>query len=173
MDFNELYRLIERDLNQAIENVAQKMKAQFIAKLNARPASLYYDRTGELIASFDNPPKVRISKGSKPTIRFYNIDNIKARGRAQSGHFGRHQSFDGTPVQDFPDVYGKSIVQIQEDGYWIPRDKKHIAGLGVGKAVFGTQDSSDYLLDELEKEIKPVIDEYINEIQKILNKGGG
>lgn len=154
----QLMLALEKALNDAIRETSNKIANSLEKKLGSRVHHPYYDRTGQIIDAFRNPPYVKFGPTGK--VDFVTYDSKRIRSfKGNRGRLHHHMSVDGSSV--YKGVPISELVPI-----WINYDNtapngRPIKGLHYLESALGGQTVESYLtkkfLKKADKAIKQAI----------------
>lgn len=160
----EFINYIEKSLNNSVKKAGEKMANKLEASL-AGTQSEYYDRTGEIVDAFRNPPEIKVMPNGDIKIRFIDFDKIISRYNPNN-FYNWHMSLDGSST--WKGVPVKEMVpEWLNDGFTLPSGARFDGYDYVSKAL-GTDDIDDYTY----KIIMEALNEYIKILLQQVKKGG-
>lgn len=149
MDRSQVIAILEESLNNVIQKTGRLIGNELEQKLNSRPKSEYYDRTGDVVHAFRNPPYIKIGADGNISGSIYGSEWIR-QIRTARRKFNQHMGFNGEL-----DYNGISIKEWMptwlDEGYKVPR-KGRIKGLNYLRSALDGQNLSDFINDRIVKE---------------------
>ena len=135
-------------LQEVLNQTAKKIALELERKLNGRPQSEYYFRTGDLVNALMNPPKAYYS-GDQIICNIVDEKKIHQVITRATRRFNTHMSLNGEKVYDGMSIKYHSLIN-QNYGYSVPTGRK-IPGLHYIEGALGTDSIEDYVNKELQK----------------------
>lgn len=151
MGESEAKKLFLEMVQDAIDKTAQKMARELSNKLNSRPQSEYYFRTGELVSALMNPPKVYYS-GNNIIYNLVDEKRIHQTIVKTARRFNEHMSLGGQKSYGGMSIKYHALIN-QNYGYKVPTGKK-IPGLHYIEGALGSDNIEGYLNNEVQRLLK-------------------
>lgn len=161
----DIINFFEERLNNFVRETGNKIADALEAKLSAVPSE-YYDRTGQVVNAFRNPPPVQLLGNGSLSSRIINFDLIKNQRSSVPGKLNHHMSIDGSKT-----FAGENIK------YWVPvwlddgftlLNGAYYEGLDYYKLIFGSRDLDSFIQEEFEN----AAFEFTLIVNKAIEKGG-
>ena len=158
-----LIKNIEDSINASIKRASNKMADKLDNALKGTKSD-YYDRTGDVVEAFRNPPKAKVDASGNLNWSFIDFDRIISRFNSNT-FFNQHMSLDGSTTWRGEKV--NELVPIWlNDGFTLPSGAQ-FEGLWYIQSVLG-EDVDEYVYNLL----KDALQEYIIAIVQELKRGG-
>lgn len=160
----EIYKILEKSLNDAIKEASRKVSDSLYSKLNSIGSSPYYDRTGDLVRAYKNPPHVSIGSNGKVNYKLLDASLVTPNFVGKKGKFNQHMSLNGSTQYK-----GQSLAYLiptwLDEGFKTPNGKP-FTGLHYFQNALHAQNADSFIIDKFIDNAKRDLIMYIYSITK-------
>lgn len=162
---DEIINLFEERLNEFVREKSNEIADALERKLSVVPSE-YYDRTGQVVNAFRNPPPIKFLKNGSLNVSMLNFDLIKNQKSAVIGKLNHHMSIDGSKTFGGQNIRYSVPIWLDE-GFTLLNGVKY-DGLNYYREIFGSKDIDSIIQEEFERAAA----ELVITINEALKKGG-